>query len=146
MQKQTGNVRNRLRWQGKCDTGLGYAGGLDPGCRSRLSVRRMMRSLLGGHGYTVLEARDACSAAWRHSRPRSNPITVLIAPVFLAEMTGAELARYAQTCYPRISVILTSGSQCCPFQVQGGWQVIQKPFTARIMLDLVRLAAAAGHQ
>ena len=104
-----------------------------------------MRSLLGGHGYTVLEARDACGAMAAFEDP-SNPITVLIAPVFLAEMTGAELARYAQTCYPRISVILTSGSQCRPFQVQGGWQVIQKPFTARIMLDLVRLAAAAGHQ
>ena len=53
-----------------------------------LSVRRMMRSLLGGHGYTVLEARDACSAMAAFEAP-SNPITVLIAPVFLAEMTGA---------------------------------------------------------
>ena len=101
-----------------------------------------MRSLLAGHGFRVLEACDAHSAMAAFDEPGTR-ISVLIAPVYLAEMTGAELALYAQTLYPRISVILTSASRCRPFQVQGGWQVIQKPFTARIMIDLVRLAAAA---
>jgi CheY-like chemotaxis protein len=109
-----------------------------------LRVRRMMHSLLSGYGFSVLEAGDACRAMTLFEEPRHR-IAILIAPVFLPEMTGSELARYAQTWHPRISVILTSGSHQRPFQVQGGWQVIQKPFTARIMIDLVRLAAAASH-
>lgn len=109
-----------------------------------LRVRRMIGSLLAGHGYNVLEAGDAAAAMAVFEEPR-NRIAVLIAPVFLPEVTGAELARYAQTLHPRVSVILTSACRNRSFQVQGGWQVIQKPFTARIMVDLVRLAAAANH-
>jgi CheY-like chemotaxis protein len=109
-----------------------------------LRVRRMMYSLLSGHGFSVLEAGDACTAMSLFEGARHR-IAMLIAPVFLPEMTGSELARYAQTVHPRIHVILTSGNRQRPFQVQGGWQVIQKPFTARIMIDLVRLAAAASH-
>ena len=100
-----------------------------------------MRSLLGGHGYNVLDAGDAASAVAMFEDP-GNRIAMLIAPVFLPEMTGAELARYGQTWHPRLNVILTSACHSRPFQVQGGWQVIQKPFTARVMIDLVRLAAA----
>ena len=113
---------------------------VDPDVR----VRRMMCSLLNGHGFRVLEASDASTAMILFEGTR-HPIAILIAPVFLAEMTGCELARYAQTWHPRIHVILTSGNHQRSFQVQGGWQVIQKPFTARIMIDLVRLAAAASH-
>jgi DNA-binding NtrC family response regulator len=113
---------------------------VDPDFRAR----RVMRSLLSGHGYNVLEAGDASTAMTLFEERRTR-IAVLITPVFLPEMTGAELAGYAQTWHPRVSVILTSGCHSRPFQVKGGWQVIQKPFTARIMIDLIRLAAAANH-
>ena len=49
-----------------------------------VQARRVIRSLLNGHGFNVLEAGDGATAmaAFEHS---GNRIAVLIVPVFLPE-------------------------------------------------------------
>jgi CheY-like chemotaxis protein len=102
-----------------------------------LTVRSVVRSLLSAFGYTVLEAGDGRGAMRRFER-YGGEIDTIIVPLILPEITGPELARCVQTRYPAADVILMYDCDQRPCPLQTGWRVIQKPFTARIMIDCVR--------
>jgi dodecin len=100
-------------------------------------VRSVVRSLLNAFGYRVLDARDGCGAIRRFEQYHCDIDTVIL-PLHLPEVTGAELARYVQTRNPATEVILMCDGARRPCALQTGWRIIQKPFTARLMIDCVR--------
>ena len=102
-----------------------------------VTVRSVVRSVLSAFGYTVIEAGDGRGAIRRFEQ-YCGEIDTVIAPLMLPEITGAELARYVQTRCPGAGVILMCDGNQRPCTLQAGWRVIQKPFTARIMIDYVR--------
>jgi CheY-like chemotaxis protein len=101
------------------------------------TVRKVLHSLLSAFGYTVLEASDG-RGAMRRSEQYGDAIDTVIVPLILPEITGPELARYVQTRNPAADVILMYDYDQRPCALRNGWRVIQKPFTARIMIDCVR--------
>jgi CheY-like chemotaxis protein len=105
-------------------------------------VRHAARRILAGHGYEVLEARHGGDALLVCEQYR-DPIHLMVTDVVMPGMSGHELAERLTRRRPGMKVLYISGyteNTVFDHGVPGdrAW-FVQKPFTARSLLDKVRL-------
>jgi PAS domain S-box-containing protein len=110
------------------------------------SVRRLVGTVLKGHGYTVLEAAEPAEAlalAERHG----GPVALLVTDVVMPGMSGRELARQLEAARPDLRVLYTSGytddAVVSHGVLEAGVAFLQKPFTPADLLRKVRAALEA---
>jgi len=106
------------------------------------AVRKTTIDLLGGLGYTVLEAADGASALALLAR--GGMVDALLTDVVMPGMSGPELARRVRASWPNLPVIFISG-YADPEGVAGEelGRLVRKPFRAA---DLQRQIQAAIDQ
>jgi len=102
-------------------------------------LRSLMAQVLGRNGYVVIEAGSA-EEALELARARTAPIDVLISDVVMGELSGPELARLLQNDYPRLRVLLISGTAdatVVEFLAEGTALFLAKPFKPSKLIDEV---------
>jgi signal transduction histidine kinase/DNA-binding response OmpR family regulator len=109
------------------------------------SVRRLMKSVLGKAGYTVLDAADA-DAALALSAAHSGRIDVLVADLVLPGMTGVTLCEKLRAGRPELRVLFCSGyAERVPgnaIALPANALFLPKPFQSGTLLHKVREALA----
>jgi signal transduction histidine kinase len=102
-------------------------------------VRQLVFRILTRHGYTVLEAASAADAlaVFEQQGPR---IDLLLTDVVMPGMSGAVLAEKLTALRPDLSVLFMSGftGTEASTQLPAGATIVEKPFTASILLQVVR--------
>ena len=115
-------------------------------------VRDLIRAILEGHGYHVLDA-DSGPEALEIVRRRAAPVHLMITDVVMPGMSGGELAEMAHAIAPDMKVLFISGYTDEAVVQHGvlhaGIPFLQKPFTRhalaakiRELLDVADSAAA----
>jgi PAS domain S-box-containing protein len=104
-------------------------------------VRDLVRQILQGAGYTVVEAatgEEALQIGDRHT----GPLHAVLADVVLPGMSGPELAKQLAQLRPHVPVLYMSGYAQDTIVRHGGVEepspYLQKPFTPDALLHLVR--------
>jgi CheY-like chemotaxis protein len=109
-------------------------------------VRALIREVLEGYGYTVLEARDVADAILITER-HIGPIHLLLADVVMPQMSGRALAERLAPLRPEMKVLFMSGYTDNAIVHHGrldpGTRLVQKPFTADALARKVREALDA---
>ncbi|MEM7584127.1 MAG: response regulator [Acidobacteriota bacterium] len=103
-------------------------------------VRAVIATMLEGHGYRVLSARNGRSAI-RLMRQSSEAIHLLLTDVVMPGLTGPELARQARDVRPLIQVLYMSGYSESADGLKlddASMALIQKPFSADRLLYQLR--------
>ena len=104
-------------------------------------VRRLARTILAGHGYSVLEAPNGAEAL-RISEQHGGAIHLLVTDVVMPEMSGRELASRLIAKNPDMKVLFVSGYTDDTVLrygvVQAGIPFLQKPFTPSTLARKVR--------
>jgi hypothetical protein len=107
------------------------------------SLRVMIREMLEGAGYTVLESSDPEEALPRVDTVGA-PVRLLLTDVVMPRMSGPDLAKSVRLVRPEIKVLFMSGYTDEAMSLHGalaaGIQFIQKPFLADALLRKVREA------
>jgi DNA-binding NtrC family response regulator len=107
------------------------------------SLRVMIREMLEGAGYTVLESSDP-EEALRRVDTVGAPVRLLLTDVVMPRMSGPDLAKSVRLVRPEIKVLFMSGYTDEAMSLHGalaaGIQFIQKPFLADALLRKVREA------
>jgi two-component system cell cycle sensor histidine kinase/response regulator CckA len=105
------------------------------------ALRSLLRRVLEGHGYAVLEAANGDRAVerWMHD---SDSIDLLLTDVVMPGTSGLELARALRESKPTLRVMLMSG-YADPQLFRGlllddRTAIIQKPFLPRVLVEQVR--------
>jgi two-component system cell cycle sensor histidine kinase/response regulator CckA len=102
-------------------------------------VRQLVFRILTRHGYTVLEAASAADALalFEQQGPR---IDLLLTDVVMPGMSGAVLAEKLTALRPDLSVLFMSGFTGTDgsAQLPASATIVEKPFTASILLQVVR--------
>ncbi|MDP3911069.1 MAG: response regulator [Gemmatimonadales bacterium] len=105
------------------------------------SVRRLVRTVLSGHGYTVLEAAEPAEALALVGR-HGGEIALLVTDVVMPGMSGRELAQQVEAVRPDLLVLYMSGYTDDAIVNHGvleaGVAFLQKPFTPAGLLRKVR--------
>jgi signal transduction histidine kinase len=106
------------------------------------SIRELMRSILAGYGYEVLEAGSGpeAQAVWQQQAHR---IAMLFTDVVMpGGMTGIALAQRLQESKPGLKVLFTTGYSIDLVQagvpLRAGVNLLPKPFSASSLLVAVR--------
>jgi PAS domain S-box-containing protein len=104
-----------------------------------VAVRGVVRRILEGGGYHVIEAENGAAAI---EAAESGPaIGVLVTDMVMPEMGGRELALALRGSFPDIAVLLMSGYANAPMlrtEIEDtGFAFIEKPFTASALLQAV---------
>jgi two-component system cell cycle sensor histidine kinase/response regulator CckA len=106
-------------------------------------LRGMIREILEGAGYTVLEYEDPEQALHRVTTLDA-PVALLLTDVVMPRLSGPDLARSVRATRPEINVLFMSGYSDEATGLHGalgpGTQFIQKPFSADALLAKVREA------
>jgi PAS domain S-box-containing protein len=100
-------------------------------------VRRFVRDVLSGRGYTVLEAgngREAVEVASRYT----GPIHLLVTDLVMPEMGGIDLAEHMKRIRGGAAVLFMSGYNDRLLAADARGALIEKPFTPAALLDRVR--------
>ncbi len=104
-------------------------------------VRALIGKMLGGYGYTVLQARDVFDAIAIGESHRE-PIHLLVTDLIMPELKGTDLAQRLVRFRPAIKVLYVSGfaSQVAiPLgSVSPNVSFLQKPFAAETLATKVR--------
>jgi two-component system, cell cycle sensor histidine kinase and response regulator CckA len=103
-------------------------------------LRRLVRTFLERHGYTVLEARTSAEAA-RIANSYRGCIHLLLTDIMMPQVGGYELSNYLRFHRVDMKVLYMSGyGQVVPGhgQVQRDSQVLAKPFGKDALLLAVR--------
>ncbi len=104
-------------------------------------VRELVRRVLTGAGYTVLEARSGTEAT-QLLRRHSGPLDLLLTDVVMPQMSGPEVAVYLASSHPDTAVLYMSGYTDDAIVhhgvLQPGTNYIQKPFTPEALKRKVR--------
>jgi two-component system cell cycle sensor histidine kinase/response regulator CckA len=109
-------------------------------------VRELVRQILQGAGYAVLEAADG-EAALQLCERHAGPLHLLLVDVVLPGMSGPEVAKRLVSLRPQLQVLYMSGYT--PDVVarygapEGQHAYVQKPFTPEMLQRLVRERLAA---
>jgi CheY-like chemotaxis protein len=105
------------------------------------SVRRLLCTILSGHGYKVLEAAEPADALSLIAL-ESEPIALLVTDVVMPGMSGRELAERLHATRPELPVLFISGYTDDAIMKHGvlerGVQFLEKPFTPLGLLRKVR--------
>jgi PAS domain S-box-containing protein len=105
------------------------------------SLRAAERTILRGHGYRVLEARNAGEALLISERTRE-PIHLLLSDVVMPFMSGLELATRLRTVHPELRVLFASGYAADTLArhglFEGSPQLLRKPITPDVLTWKVR--------
>jgi DNA-binding NtrC family response regulator len=104
-------------------------------CEDDEKVRALIRTVLAGHGYTVLDAGTAREALLFRSR-YTGPIHLLLTDLVLPQVKGRELADQMQSILPDIRVLFMSGYT--ESKLGPDAEFIQKPFTPEALCRKVR--------
>jgi hypothetical protein len=111
------------------------------------ALRVMVREILEGAGYTVVECTGAQEAISRMASEAGRP-RLLLTDVIMPKMSGPDLARALCAVRPELGVLFMSGYTDEAIEGRGvlnaGALFIQKPFTADALLRKVRAALDAG--
>ena len=106
-----------------------------------IHVREMIRLVLRGRGYTVLEAscgREAVNLCESHD----GPIHILVTDMVMPGMTGNELFDRVTSMRPGMAVLYLSGHNESTLdlkcQLRPGDQFLQKPFSLDVLLSTIR--------
>ncbi len=105
-------------------------------------VRGGMVTILRGHGYTVLEARNGVEAL-QIAAAQSGKLDLLVTDAIMPEMGGKELADRLRDARPSIRLMYVSGyteETTAQNFLQKGAALLQKPFTVGQLLTTVRAA------
>jgi len=106
-------------------------------------LREMIREILEGAGYTVLECSDP-EEALREVSTLNAQVRLMLTDVVMPRLSGPELARSVQIARPEIKVLFMSGYTDEAMGLHGvlaaGTRFIQKPFTADALIRKVREA------
>jgi signal transduction histidine kinase/ActR/RegA family two-component response regulator len=110
-----------------------------------VGVREVLRDLLGGEGYTVLDAPDGRSGL---ALSETEPVELVLSDVSMPGMSGWEVAEACHARYPNLPVGLITGwgDRLDPAELtrHGVRFVIAKPFEAAEVLHRVGDALAAA--
>ena len=104
-------------------------------------IRNLVASVLKQDGYCVTEAASAAEAL-RLLEMSPEP-ALLLTDIKMPEIDGIELARQATQFRPEMKVVYMTGYSAQ--RLAPGTAVIEKPFTARRLLDQVRCVLAGQH-
>ena len=97
-------------------------------------VRALVREMLGGHGYTVLDTGDP-SEARRIVETRA--VHLLLTDVVMPIMNGIDLARRVEGSSPTTKVLLMSGYAVAAARGEGR-PLLSKPFRTSELVGAVR--------
>jgi PAS domain S-box-containing protein len=104
-------------------------------------VRSLVREMLGGLGYTVVEARDGGEALEVLSSA-AGAVDLVITDLVMPRLSGRELARRVAELRPGTAVLLVSGYAGDAASANGplepGTAFLEKPFTAPELAEKVR--------
>ena len=104
-------------------------------------VRNLVREILEGNGYTVLEARNGAEAL-ELGRQFTSPIHLLVTDVVMPKMSGRELAERLVTIHRETRVLYMSGYTDGAIGQHGvldpHTELLQKPFTFDALAQKVR--------
>jgi PAS domain S-box-containing protein len=104
-------------------------------------VRNLVREILEGNGYTVLEARNGAEAL-ELGRQFTSPIHLLVTDVVMPKMSGRELAERLVTIHRETRVLYMSGYTDGAIGQHGvldpHTELLQKPFTFEALAQKVR--------
>jgi two-component system cell cycle sensor histidine kinase/response regulator CckA len=99
------------------------------------SIRRLVRTILEGMGYVVLDAGNGLEGL-AVCRAHEGPIDILISDVTMPELDGRDLAASARELRPDLKVLLMSAhSEEVVFErrVAPGTAFLQKPSTSMVL-------------
>jgi two-component system, cell cycle sensor histidine kinase and response regulator CckA len=107
-------------------------------------VRSFARTVLVRYGYTVLEAESSEQALAQLSG-YDGPLDLLVTDVMLSGIDGGQLARQLTPGRPNLHVIFMSGyaDPAVEQALPNGCDLLEKPFTAHILLSRVRDALSS---
>ncbi|MBI2189189.1 MAG: response regulator [Acidobacteria bacterium] len=102
-------------------------------------VRELIRRVLEGHGYKVLQARDVGDAIAIEETHRE-PIHLLLSDIIMPGLSGPDLAQRIVRRRPMIEVLFVSGyaSGEAIGSTSQSVAVLQKPFTPETLATKVR--------
>jgi signal transduction histidine kinase/ActR/RegA family two-component response regulator len=111
------------------------------------ALRQLLKTVLEGAGYRVLEAGNARQAL-DLSGAHQGPIDILVSDVVMPGMGGRELVERITPLRPEARVLLISGyTQTAGFEhtiAKAGAAFLQKPFTPDVFLTRVRNVLTTG--
>lgn len=104
-------------------------------------MRGLVRNLLSGNGYTVLEARTGSNGV-QVAQDHAGEIDLLVADMLLPELSGFDLAQQLRSRFPRMKVLFMTGYvegdivQKCVGEL--GASFLDKPFQPAALVKKVR--------
>ena len=105
------------------------------------TVRKITTRTLKDGGYTVLAARDGEEAV-RMFQEHRHAIALVLLDVVMPKMSGHEAHRRIKELAPETKVVFCTGydrdTAQCDGLVGEGLPLVQKPFTADVLLSVVR--------
>ncbi|MGB7621682.1 MAG: PAS domain S-box protein [Terriglobia bacterium] len=111
------------------------------------SLRKLVREILEGHGYAVLEAGDPQEAI-KIVEQHQGPIPLLLSDVVMPGMGGPVMAERLHPMRPAMKVLYMSGYTDDAIShhgvLQPGVALLQKPFTQKSLLGRVREVLASS--
>ncbi len=104
------------------------------------ALREVSRRILSSHGYEVLFAANG-EEALQVAQEHGGPIDLLLSDVIMPRMAGTQLAELFAQQHPETRVLLMSGFAepvlSAQGQLKGGFELIDKPFSAATLLAKV---------
>jgi two-component system cell cycle sensor histidine kinase/response regulator CckA len=106
-----------------------------------LTVRDLVRRVLSGRGYVVLEARDVAHAE-QIAASHAGPIHLLLSDIVMPGLSGPDLAQRIVSRRPGVRVLYISGFASQLGTAHGslspGITILHKPFTPETLVRTVR--------
>jgi len=110
-------------------------------CEDEEALRAIVREILEGAGYAVLEAADGAEALHVVQRHEGS-IDLLLSDVILPGMSGPELARSLVEMRPSLKVLHMSGHDDASMVhrglIESGVAILRKPFASDVLLRKLR--------
>ena len=106
-------------------------------CDDEGGVRRLVSTILGRHGYHVLEAKNG-KHAMVVAQAHVGPIHLLLSDVLMPELDGPGLAEQLRAVHPDVRVVFMSAE----WVPDGVFPFVQKPFLPGMLMSTIRDALA----